>query len=303
MTNCDPILLVDDEDSLRSSLKESLVLDGYVVEDAPDAATALALVGKRHFPVVVTDLNLPGGPSGFDLIAAIKAHDPLTLCVVITGYASLETAVQAVKYGAYDFVQKPFKLPEIETVLNRALEHGAVLRELKDYQEGLEERVLTRLRELTRLHEEVLVLNDLLVAAQQELEEGAVLDPFLAHLRTRFSPAEYLVLLPSSEDDWTTLDGRLFQPARQIPPPSRLDTYQEWQWREECADGYLIPLNGGSQLLAGLHLGFEERNGFHPLDTSFVLWRRQVEAALLGLRRARSLVAQDRERMQGQRIS
>lgn len=124
----DPILLVDDEDDLRGNLKEALTLDGYRVEDADGAEAALALMAERHYPVVLTDLNMPGGPSGFQLIEAVKASDPLTLCVVITGFASMETAIRAVKYGAYDFVQKPFKLAEIEAVLDRALDHASVLR-------------------------------------------------------------------------------------------------------------------------------------------------------------------------------
>ena len=64
----EPILLVDDEEELRLALKESLRLEGFTVEDAPDALSALALMDSRHFPVVLTDLNMPGGPTGFDLI-------------------------------------------------------------------------------------------------------------------------------------------------------------------------------------------------------------------------------------------
>ena len=70
----EPILLVDDEEDLRTFLNEALTWDGYRVELAADAAQALALMATRHYPVVLTDLNLPGGPTGFDLIEAVKAR-------------------------------------------------------------------------------------------------------------------------------------------------------------------------------------------------------------------------------------
>ena len=89
---------------------------------------------------------MPGGPSGLDLIAAVKGRDPRALCVVITGYASLDVAVEAIKRGAYDFVQKPFKLVEIEAVLDRALEHARLLSQLEAYRRDLEERVVSRVR-------------------------------------------------------------------------------------------------------------------------------------------------------------
>jgi len=290
----DPILLVDDEADLRQFLKEALNQDGYRVEDAPDAATAMEMMGSRHFPVVITDLNMPGGPSGFQLIEAVKALDPLALCVVITGFASMEAAIKAVKYGAYDFVQKPFKLEEIEAVLDRALDHAAVLAQLRDYQRDLEDRVVARVRELKDFHEEVLRLNDLLVASQRELAEGPIFAPFLAHLRTRLGPAECLALLPTSADGWETRgqDGPRSWAAAPggaaPPPPSVLLGPVEWHG-PGCPEGYLVPLRSGELLLGAVYLGFKERRAFHLEDPAFVLWRRQLEAALHGLHRTREL--------------
>jgi DNA-binding response OmpR family regulator len=284
----EPILLVDDEDDLRIFLKETLTKDGYLVDDAPDANTALSLMTGKHYSVVITDLNMPGGPTGFDLIAAVKARDAVTLCVVITGYASMETAIQAVKFGAYDFVQKPFKLAEIEAVLDRALDHAAVLRQLAGYQNDLEGRVLARVREIGLLHQEVLELNDLLVASQREVSEGPLLEPFLAHLRARYAPALCQALLPTPEDGW--------EPPVQAPPPSALREPVQWEWRAGCPEGHLVPLRSGDLCLGALCLGFLERNGFLPDDPFFVLWRRQVEAALHGLRRTRDQVFALRQR-------
>jgi len=294
----EPILLVDDEADLRSFLCEALTGDGYRVEEAPDAATALRLIAGQHFPVVLTDLNMPGGPTGFDLIQAVKAVDPRTLCVVITGYASMETAIQAVRFGAYDFVQKPFKLEEIEAVLDRALDHSSVLSQLQDYQAELENRVLARVQDLQDFHAEVLTLNDLLVASQRELREGPLLAPFLAHLRGRFHPAECLALLPAPDGAWQALDAQgvpAALPAQPLPPPAALEGPLEWA-DGPCPDGHLIPLRSGDLVLGALYLGFGERGPFQPEDKVFVLWRRQLEAALHGLRRTRDQVGAERSK-------
>jgi FixJ family two-component response regulator len=291
----DPILLVDDEDDLRTNLKEALTWDGYLVEEAASAPAALALMAHRHFPVVLTDLNMPGGPTGLDLIAAVKARDPGTLCVVFTGYASMETAIRAVKLGAYDFVQKPFKLAEIEAVLDRALDHAVLLAQVQDYQKDLEARVLARVQELQQFHEEVLKLNELLAASQQELDEAPLIEPFLAHLRARYRPAQCLGLLPTAGDDWQPLGAGPEAPApRPLPPPSALVDPLEWGWAEGLPEGHLIPLRGNGLTLGAIYLGFQERDPFHPDEPAFVLWRKQLEAALLGLRRTRDQLGRAR---------
>jgi CheY-like chemotaxis protein len=237
----------------------------------------------RHYPVIITDLNMPGGPTGFELIQAVKARDPLTLCVVITGFASMETAIQSLKFGAYDFVQKPFKLAEIEAILNRALEHAALLSQLQDYQRDLETRVLTRVQEFKEYQEEVLRLNDLLLASQDEWEEEPMLRPFMAHLAVRFGPIGRVVLLPTAADGWDPIlqEGAAAPPD--LPPPSRLQDATEWGSAEGRTEGFLIPLRRGEGLLAAIYLQFPWRTSFHCEDRAFVFWRRQAEAALHGL--------------------
>ena len=291
----DPILLVDDEDDLRTFLRDALTQDGYRVDDAPDANAALAKMAAVHYPVVLTDLNMPGGPTGFDLIAAVKARAPRTLCVVITGYASMETAVRALKFGAYDFVQKPFKLAEIEAVLDRALNHATLLGQLRDYQNDLEGRVLARVREIQDLYDETQRLNDLLVDAQGQVAEGPIFAAFLDHLRGRIRPAGHMGLLPGPGDAWTLLAeaGARGAGLRELPPPSTLQGDREWTWPDGYPDGHLIPLHGGGILLGAIYLGFDDRSSFHPEQPAFAVWRRQLEAALHGLHRTRALVAQE----------
>ena len=90
-----PILIVDDEADLRDLLVEALQDQGYAAEGAEGGAQALALVHQRHFPVVFTDLNMPGGLSGLELLRAIREEEPRTMGILMTGYATTESAIQA----------------------------------------------------------------------------------------------------------------------------------------------------------------------------------------------------------------
>ena len=150
-----PILIVDDEADLRELLVEALQDQGYAAEGAEGGAQALALVQQKHFPVVFTDLNMPGGLSGLELLRAIREADPQTMGILMTGYATTESAIQALKRGAYDFIQKPFKLAEIEASLERALEHYRLRRENEEYQENLERMVEDRTKEITGLKNDI----------------------------------------------------------------------------------------------------------------------------------------------------
>ncbi len=91
-----------------------------------------------------------------------------------------------------------------------------------------------------------------------------------------------------------TIDGLVERPLRlsfgdldALPAPADLPEDREWTWPGGYPEGHLLPLRSGGMLLGALFLGFEERSSFHPDDPAFVLWRRQLEAALHGLRRAR----------------
>ena len=150
-----PILIVDDEPDLRDLLVEALQDQGYAAEGADGGAQALALVRQKHFPVVFTDLNMPGGLSGLELLRVIREEDPRTTGILMTGYATTESAIQALKRGAYDFIQKPFKLTEIEASLERALEHYRLLRENEEYQQNLERMVEARTQEITGLKNDI----------------------------------------------------------------------------------------------------------------------------------------------------
>ena len=159
------VLIVDDEPEFRDLLVEALESMGYQVEGAESAETALTKIQDRHYSIVFTDLNMPGGLSGLELLREIQTLDPKTFCILMTGYATTEAAIQALKRGAYDFIQKPFKLAELEASLTRALGHYRSLRENESYQSRLEEMVQERTQEILGLNEDIERLFDGFVKA------------------------------------------------------------------------------------------------------------------------------------------
>ncbi len=159
------ILIVDDEADFRHLVVEALDSMGYQVDGAESAEAALELVRSSHYAILFTDLNMPGGISGLELLREIQTLDPRTFCILMTGYATTETAVQALKRGVYDFIQKPFKLAELEASLIRALGHYKSLRENEAYQTRLEEMVMERTQEILGLKEDIEKLFDGFVQA------------------------------------------------------------------------------------------------------------------------------------------
>jgi two-component system, NtrC family, response regulator PilR len=122
-------LVVDDEPSMRELLSICLRRAGHeVVTTASAEAASVELDGPQGFDLVITDLRLPG-KSGLDVLDAVKARSPETPVIVVTAYASPETAITAMKRGAYDYLTKPFKVDEIGLVIARALERRRLARD------------------------------------------------------------------------------------------------------------------------------------------------------------------------------
>ncbi|MCK5082389.1 MAG: response regulator, partial [Candidatus Omnitrophica bacterium] len=107
------ILVVDDEPLIRESLYEILRIEGYRVQMAQGGKEALQLMSKNEFDVVVTDFKLPK-MSGMDLLEVVKKDFSKTEVIMITGYGSIETAVEAMKKGACDYITKPINDNEIK---------------------------------------------------------------------------------------------------------------------------------------------------------------------------------------------
>ena len=123
------VLIIDDEIGIREMLSYELSQSGYETTTAEDGITALEIIKQHKFDLAITDLKMPG-MSGEETVAALKNVDPDLEIIVATGYATVETAVQCMKNGAYDYIQKPFNLSELQILLEKAMEkshlHGVV---------------------------------------------------------------------------------------------------------------------------------------------------------------------------------
>jgi two-component system response regulator PilR (NtrC family) len=122
------VLVVDDEQSMREFLEILLQKQGHEVVTASDVKGALARTAQTPFDLVITDLRL-GRESGIEILRQVKASSPATEVVMVTAFATTENAIQAMKLGAYDYVLKPFKVDELKLVVDKALEHRALLAE------------------------------------------------------------------------------------------------------------------------------------------------------------------------------
>ncbi len=128
LTRAPRILVVDDEPSMRSFLDIMLKDEGYDVDLAVDGEEALSFVGSKIYDLVITDIMMPG-IDGTDVLKGVKEVNSETMVIMITAYASTETAVDAMKEGAYDYLLKPFNVEEIKVVIRNALEKGRLERE------------------------------------------------------------------------------------------------------------------------------------------------------------------------------
>ncbi len=117
------VLVVDDEEPFRRLLKNELTRKGYGVEVAADGAAALRLLGESAFDVVLLDVVMPG-MDGLSLMKRLKEEGAAPPIIVLTGKATVETAVEAMKNGAYDYLTKPYKLDELVIVIERAAAFG-----------------------------------------------------------------------------------------------------------------------------------------------------------------------------------
>jgi DNA-binding response OmpR family regulator len=126
------VMVVDDEIDIRELLADHLLAQGLVVTTVPDGQAAVAALegSNGRFGLVLTDINMPGA-DGFDVLRAARLANADAQVVLLTGYASLESAEKAFSLGAHDYLRKPFKLGSLDTILHGlserlAIEHGCV---------------------------------------------------------------------------------------------------------------------------------------------------------------------------------
>ena len=133
------ILFVDDEVEILDTVGEYLSQEGYKAILSDNGLKALGLVKERRFDVVFTDLKMPEF-DGLELLAAIKEHRPETEVIIVTGYGTIESAIMAMKFGSYDYIQKPIKLDRLKMLCDKIMAEKKLRDENIFLKKGLKQR-------------------------------------------------------------------------------------------------------------------------------------------------------------------
>jgi signal transduction histidine kinase len=139
------VLVIDDEESMRDSCSQILAKDGFHTETAEDGSKGLDKIKEIKPYLVLVDLKMPG-ISGMEVLEKIREIDPNIISVVITGYATVESAVEAMKIGAYDFLPKPFSPDQLRIIIRRGVEKRRLILEteiLRQEKKLMEENFIT----------------------------------------------------------------------------------------------------------------------------------------------------------------
>jgi two-component system, OmpR family, phosphate regulon sensor histidine kinase PhoR len=144
------ILVVDDEKGMREGCRRVLISEGARVAVAADPEAGLELVNANSFDLALIDVKMPG-MGGIELVRRLQQIDPTLVSVMITGYATLETAIEATRNGAYDFLPKPFTPDELMAKVNKGLERRWLMLEAKRLRQERERRLLEISAEKSRL--------------------------------------------------------------------------------------------------------------------------------------------------------
>jgi len=159
------LLVVDDEESLRITTAAILEKDGYIVDTAASGDEAIVLLDQTHYDLVLTDLHMEGG-DGLSVLGQIRQRAPLTISVVLTGFASVESAIAALQEGAYDYLTKPCDIDHMRHTIKRGVEHRRLMlaeqkarADLEQLNRDLEARIAERTAQLTMLNGELAEAN------------------------------------------------------------------------------------------------------------------------------------------------
>ena len=159
------LLVVDDEESLRITTAAIFEKEGYIVDTASSGDEAIDLISKTDYDLVLTDLHMEGG-DGLSVLSQIRQAAPLTISVVLTGFASVESAIAALQEGAYDYLIKPCDIESMKHTIRRGVEHRRLMlaeqkarADLQQLNLDLEQRIEERTAELQRLNAELAEAN------------------------------------------------------------------------------------------------------------------------------------------------
>jgi signal transduction histidine kinase len=159
------LLVVDDEESVALTVGEVLRQEGYEVETASSGDEAVVFLDGMEFDLVLTDLHMEGG-DGLSVLTEVRRRAPLTISIVLTGFASVESAIAALRQGAYDYLIKPCIIDDLKMTVSRGIEHRRLIlaeqqarAHLEELNRELEQRVEERTAELTLVNQELEAAN------------------------------------------------------------------------------------------------------------------------------------------------
>jgi len=211
------VLFVDDDRDILFIVEKYLSRQGYNVTVVDNGIKALGLVKKRNFDIVFTDFKMPEF-DGLELLAAIKEYRPETEVVIVTGYGTMESAVKAMKFGSYDYIQKPFKLDALKALIDRVIEekkfHDAnviLKRRLKDGQRHRYEDLVGMSLKMQEVYETIdrISSSNLFVLIRGESGTGKELVARVIHKKSNRKDRPFIPVNCGSVDEGIP-DGQLF---------------------------------------------------------------------------------------------
>ena len=132
------VLAVDDDPFTLKMLEKKLVKEGYDIETAPDGVEAGKLISQKFYDIIITDLVMPGGVDGMDVLEAAKAKNKETEVILLTAHASVENAVEAMRKGAADYLKKPVNFYELTLRLEKIRSYKKLLKNAQDLREAMD---------------------------------------------------------------------------------------------------------------------------------------------------------------------
>jgi diguanylate cyclase (GGDEF)-like protein/PAS domain S-box-containing protein len=186
------ILIADDDAQIRDVLHE-LLGESYECAEVCSAEEALAVVGREEFDLVLSDIMM-GGITGLEMVPQVLAQAPDTVVIMISGEQNIESAIQALRAGAFDYITKPFDLRHVEAAVERALEHRALRRSKRYYENFLEEIVRERTDELHKSNQTLSALIEASPLAIFVLDAGGLVTLWNPAARRMFGWDEREVL-------------------------------------------------------------------------------------------------------------
>ena len=175
------VLVVDDDDAIRQLIQTRLEMAGYTVDTAPDGVEAIKRLDQQSYHVVISDLLMPGGVSGMDVLDVAKRINTDCAVILLTGFATVDNAIEAMKKGAADFLQKPVNMDELVLRLDKIANLNALIRDAHDLREAMDATEKNAAETISNLEMRVADLEKTLTDIKEAISTGDA--QHLSHLQ------------------------------------------------------------------------------------------------------------------------